>query len=435
MSSSSPDETRLRFRALLDAQFAVIMAVCLIAAAVGGGLVYTTHVDPGTETRQQTVSSFTVETAYDHSAEVTEPNSVFETGTVLDDRSTYFTRIAPELDVDVETSYAASSAADVDVRFDSVLVVRNVGGEEGTVYWSERETLASETVSGVDPGESATSSFALNSSAADATAAEVEEELGASPGETEIFVVTDVTLEGTINGQSTSYARTVELGLDHGGDTYTVSDPGVQSDTSERTEAVTVERSYGPLRSIGGPLLLALGLLGGGALAYARRGRGLALTPAERDYLSYSDDRSEFAEWITTFRLPASVHERPEAEAESLRDLVDFAIDNDTGVVEDPETGAYHAVTGEFVYTYRPPSPPAVGSDGSAAEEETTVEGDETPAVEVGEAPATDGDERAAIDDLTTVEEAVGIDDATDGSDQPDDPETRGESRGDDGRT
>jgi hypothetical protein len=365
--SSSPDETRLRLRAILDAQFAVILAVCLIAAAVGGGLVYTTHVDPGTETRQQTVSSFTVETAYNHSAEVTEPNSVFGVGTVLEERNTYFTRIAPELDVDVETTYAAASASDVDVQLDSVLVLRNVGEEEGTVYWSERETLATETVSDVEPGETASASFALNSSAVDETATEIEEELGASPGETELFVVTDVTLDGTINGESTSYARTVELGLDHGGDVYTVSDPGVQSDTSERTEQVTVEQRYGPLRSIGGPILFVLGLLGAGALAYGRRERDLALTPAERDYLSYRDDRSEFAEWITTFRLPTSVHERPEAEAESLRDLVDFAIDNDTGVIEDPETGAYHAVTGEFVYTYRPPSPPAVAPEGGAA--------------------------------------------------------------------
>jgi len=291
----------------------VLLAVCLIAAAIGGGLVYTTHVDPGTETREQTVSSFTVETAYNHSAEVTEPNSVFTTGTVLDGRSTYFTRVAPVLDVDVETTYSAASASDVDVQFDSVLVIRNVGEEGGPVYWSEQEELASETVSDVEPGETAAVAFALNSSEVDATAAAIEEELGASPGETEAFILTDVSVEGTINGESTSYARTIEMGLDHGGDTYTVSDPGVQSDTSERTETVTVERSYGPLRSVGGPFLLVIGLLGSGGLAYARREHELALTPAERDYLSYSDDRSEFAEWITTFRLPASVHERSEA--------------------------------------------------------------------------------------------------------------------------
>ena len=367
MSQTPPSETRLRLRAVLNAQFAVILAVCLVAAAVGGGLVYTTHVDPGTETREETVSSLTVETAYNHSAEVTEPNSVFENGTVLDDRNTYFTRVAPVLDVDVETSYAADAASDVEVSFESVLVVRNVGSEGGTVYWDERETLTTETVSGVEPGETATASFALNSTEVAATASEIESELGASPGETETFVTTDVTVEGTINGEPTSYTRPIEMTIDHGGDTYSVSEPGVQSDTTDQTQTVTVERSYGPLRSAGGPLLLLAGLAGAGGLAYARREADFALTPTEREYLSYRDDRSEFAEWITAIRLPKSVHERPEAEASSLRDLVDFAIDNDTGVVEDPGTNAYHAVTDEFVYTF---TPPALAAEDAADDEE-----------------------------------------------------------------
>ncbi|WP_435095807.1 DUF5305 domain-containing protein [Halorubrum sp. N11] len=374
MSQTPPNETRLRLRAVLNAQFAVILAVCLVAAAAGGALVYTTHVDPGTETETRTVSSLTVESEYVHSAEVTEPNSVFDTGTVLDDRTTYFTGVAPILDVGVQTSYAAADASDVEVSFESVLVIRNVGDGDGegeggeTVYWEERETLATETVSGVGPGETATASFALNSSAVDATASEIESELGASPGETETLVTTDVTVEGTINGDSTSYARTIEMTLDHSEDTYAVSEPGVQSDTSEQTEQVTVERSYGPLRSAGGPLLLLAGLAGLGGLAYARRESDLALTPAEREYLSYRDDRSEFAEWITAIRLPESVHERPEAEASTLRDLVDFAIDNDTGVVEDPATEAYHAVTEEFVYTY---TPPALAAESGVADERT----------------------------------------------------------------
>ncbi|MFW6317993.1 MAG: DUF5305 family protein [Halorubrum sp.] len=380
---------------MLDAQFTLILVVCLIAAAVGGALVYTTHVDPGTETETRTASSFTVESGYNHSAEVTEPNSVFEIGSVLDDRDTYFTRIAPVLNVAVETTYAAADAEDVSVRFESVLVVRNVDEDGDTVYWSERETLASETVSDVEPDETAAASFTLNSSEADATASEIEDEIGASPGETETFVTTDVAVEGTINGEETSHSQTIDLGVDHESDTYTVDDPGPQSNTTERTETVTVERSYGPLRSIGGPVLFLLGLLGSGALVYARREHDLAPTPAEREYLSYVDDRSEFAEWITTFRLPPSVHERPEAEAESLRDLVDFAIDNDTGVIEDPETGAYHAVAGEYVYTYRPPLPPAAGSAAGADGDETVAAGDEADV-----AATADGDDDSGVEDL-----------------------------------
>ncbi|TKX52170.1 hypothetical protein EXE44_19080, partial [Halorubrum sp. SS7] len=87
------------------------------------------------------VSSLTVESEYRHSATVTEPNAVFETGAVLDERSTYFTRIAPELDVSVATSYGASTAENVTVELASALVIRNVG-EQGTVYWRETEPLA-----------------------------------------------------------------------------------------------------------------------------------------------------------------------------------------------------------------------------------------------------------------------------------------------------
>jgi hypothetical protein len=191
----------------------------------------------------------------------------------------------------------------------------------------------------------------------------------------------------------------------HGGDTYSVSEPGVQSDTTERTERVTVDRSYGTLRSLGGPLLLLVGLVGAGGIGYATREYDLALTPAERAYLSYRDDRSEFDEWVTTFRLPAAVHERPTAEADSLRDLVDFAIDNDTGVVEDPATGAFHAVAGEVVYTYRPPAPPAVVEEATAddaagdgvaesvsGDADGAASGDRAASASTASGPATDGD-------------------------------------------
>jgi hypothetical protein len=425
--SSIPSERRLRLRAVFDAQSAAILAVCLLLAAAGAGLAYTTHVDPGTETETRTVSSLTVESEYRHSATVTEPNAVFDTGAVLDARDTYFTRIAPELDVSVATSYAAQSAENVAVRVDSTLVIRNVG-EEGTVYWRETEPLASETASGVAPGETVNATFALNSTAIDGRVASIEEQLGASPGETETFVTTEVAVDGSIAGVPTASTQTLDMTVTHGGDTYTVSEPGVQSDTTERTQQETVEREYGTLRSFGGPLLLLVGLAGAGGVTYARREYDLALTEAEREYLSYRDDRSEFAEWITTFRLPASVHERPTAEAGSLRDLVDFAIDNDTGVVEDPETGAFHAVAGEFVYTYRPPAPAtADDGDGSADAEAVT---DADPGATAAAAnpdsaatpspPAEDGDSPGGGDAWETDGSAADAD-ATDADERGDD--------------
>ena len=280
--SSDPNERRLRLRAVLNAQSTAILVACLLLAAVGAGLVYTTHVDPGTETESRTVSSLTVESQYEHSATVTEPNAVFETGAVLDGRSTYFTRIAPELDVDVATSYAASSAENVTVELDSVLVIRNVG-EGDTVYWRQTEPLASETVSGVAPGETVNASFTLNSTAIDGRVASIEEQLGASPGETETFVATEVAVDGSIGGVPTASTQTLDMPVTHGGDTYSVEDPGVQSDTTSRSEQVTVEREYGVLRSFGGPLLLLGGLACAGGFRAAARQQPLRPTPAGRD--------------------------------------------------------------------------------------------------------------------------------------------------------
>ncbi|GAA0514238.1 hypothetical protein SAMN04488066_103155 [Halorubrum aquaticum] len=367
-SRAGPDETRLRARAFLDAQFSVLLVVCLLVAAAGGGLVYTTHVDPGTETQTRTVSSWNVETEYVHSAEVTEPSPVFSIGDELTNRETYFASVAPELDVAAQTTYTADSAESVDVTLESTLVVRNVGGEEsGTVYWEQREAVDSTTATDVGPGETVSAPFTLNSTAIDERVATIEEELGASPGETETFVVTDVEVAGTLNGENVTYTRSVQFGISHEGATYTVSDPGVQSDGDEQQVTETVERTYGPLRGVGGPLTLLVGLLGVAGLGYARYEGLIGIDEAEREYLSFRDDRSEFDEWITRVRLPPEAHDRPEAYADGLRDLVDFAIDNDTGVVEDPNTGAFHAVSGEFVYTYRPPLAPGFGGGAGRA--------------------------------------------------------------------
>jgi hypothetical protein len=386
----------------------VIVVVCFVAAAAGAGLVYTTHVEPGTTTETRTTSPLTVETEYVHSAEVTEPNSVFETGTVLDGRNTYFTRIAPELDVDVEARYTATAASNVTVDVASELVIRNVGEDGEVVYWSDREPLASRQFSGVDAGQTVAASFVLNTSTIDATAASIEEELGASPGTTEVLVVSEVTVDGRFGGEPTTYTRTIEMTVEPGDGTYSVSEPGLQSGGPERTERVTVERSYGPLRSISGPLVFLLGMIGTGALLYLRIQARLPLTPEEEAYLSYRDDRSEFAEWITRIRLPDSVFERPQAEASSLEDLVDFAIDNDTGVVEDPETGVFYAVTGDLLYTYRPPDP-AGGASGDEAAAEPDADG---PTDDPG--GAHDGDRTSDAGSTTKPDESDGVEPVTD---------------------
>ncbi|MBP1923507.1 hypothetical protein J2751_002549 [Halorubrum alkaliphilum] len=251
------------------------------------------------------------------------------------------------------------------------------------MYWEETEPLEPVSVEDPEPGEVVAAEFTLNSSAIDERATSIEEDLGASPGQTDAIVSTEFELEGQLNGETITRSPSLELEIDHAGDTYTVDDPDPASETVPQEVTREVERTYGPLRTIGAPILLVIGVVAGVGLSYGRYEGLLEVSDTERAYLSYRDDRSEFDEWITRIRLPPEAHDRPVAYADSLRDLVDFAIDNETGVIEDPDTGAFHAVTGEFVYTYRRPDPPARRSDPDGTEAASaatggTVNGDET---------------------------------------------------------
>ena len=82
----------------------------------------------------------------------------------------------------------------------------------------------------------------------------------------------------------------------------------------------------------------------------------LGLSQTERERLTHEDDRADFDEWITTIRLPDEAFDLPRAEASSLGDLVNFAIDTDNSVAEDPTEDAYYVVHDGYLYAYYPPT-------------------------------------------------------------------------------
>lgn len=358
-------ETELRLRAVLDAWFTAAVVVLLVLGLVGAGVAYGTHVEPETTTEERTVSSWTVTTTHAHSATVTEENPIFPVGMELDDRSTYFTRISPVLDGEVAVEYAASSVSDVTVAVDVALVLQSA--DEETVYWSDERPLAS-AEQAAEPGDTITVPFTLNASAIETRLTEIEENLGSTPGETAVFVRTDVSVDGVIDGKNTGYSRTLQLPLTIEGDTYTVGETSQPADSIARTETVQTPRSYGPLRTVGAPVLLLGSVVALGGLVLARRQGRIELDDTERAYLDYRDDRAEFEEWLTRIRLPPEALDGPEATAASLSDLVDYAIDTDQGVIEDPETGQFHVPGEQYLYTYTPPTHPA--------EQSSTASGD-----------------------------------------------------------
>ncbi|MEF8808447.1 DUF5305 domain-containing protein [Natronomonas sp.] len=344
------DTWGVRARALLDEYFVVAVVALLVVGAAGAAAVYTTHVDPGTETRTEEVGAWQSTAGYDHQATVTEENRVFPVGTTLENRSVYYTNVAPELDGRFRYGFAGSG--ELDVEAETTLVIRSVG-EEGEVFWAVTDSL-DETSTTIGPDGTATTTFALNISAVRARIDAIEEDLGASPGSTEVRIVTNVTAAGTAGGSDASHEAGYMMTVDPGGDTYSVDAPSGETERHPHTGTVTVERSYGPVRSLGGPVILLLSLLGLAALGVARNQGALAVSEAERTAMAAEAEREEFEEWISSGRVPESVRGREAVTVDSLADLVDAAIDSDRRVIHDTSDDTYHVIDDALRYEYMP---------------------------------------------------------------------------------
>ena len=169
------------------------------------------------------------------------------------------------------------------------------------------------------------------------------------------------------------------------------SSPTVETFTE--TTTVTVENEPSPLQRVGGPVLLLVGLLGAAGLAVARYRGTLEVSDDERELLAYRDDRAEFDEWISTVRLPDEARDLPVAEAETLADLVDVAIDSDNPVLEHPDGDAYSVVHDGYRYTFEAPPEPERGDALSFGESDAPSDDEGVATANGGQTSADDSEE------------------------------------------
>ena len=166
----------------------------------------------------------------------------------------------------------------------------------------------------------------------------------AAPRIAGLGVVVAVTLEGRVNGAPVKQSFTRTAAVDAGVEQYTVATPEAPPQRFETTEPVVRQRQYGPSYRLGGPLMIASGVVGATGVAWLARRGWFELTPAEQRWLTYRDERDTYAEWVHQATLLAEIDTRPRAEAATLGDLVDIATDIDGTVIEAPGGGTFRVV-------------------------------------------------------------------------------------------
>ena len=361
----TPNDRSRRLRATVAKNYAAIVVVALLVGAVGGYLTYTTHVDPGTTTETRQPSSWQSSGEFTHRATVVNGTTALDEGAVLRNRTTYFSSVTPRLNGTFSYGYTASDGGNVHVETTIALVFQSVERADegnGTVYWQYERSLARASADTVGPGERTSVPFSVNVSEATAEVRRVDGEFGGTPGELRTVVVARTELSGTRNGQPVDVTRTYHLPISPDGSVYRVVDPGPVTESGGQTDTVAVPVEYGPVRAVGGPLVLLLGASVAAGVITARRAGHLAVTDYEREWLVYRRSRAEFDEWITTGRMAAETAAPTVVTVDSLEGLVDVAIDTDNRVIEDEgRGGVYLVLTGDRWYRYDAPTDPSTG--------------------------------------------------------------------------
>ncbi|GAB3690401.1 hypothetical protein GCM10028857_26740 [Salinarchaeum chitinilyticum] len=309
-------------------QIAIALAVL---GAVMLVLAIWTVATPATESTQERTDVQSIETEVTHSATVTSSSSPWEQGTVLEDHPAYLLNASPVLDVEIETDAPPGSTVFHDARL-QLRVVR-----DGEVVWERTESLATEEVTATNG--TATSTAEIDVEAVQTERQALQSEF-AGVGTVQTRIVADVQYE--TDQYEGSLSATGPLSVTS--QAYWIE--GTPSDSDPRSQTVTVERTA-PIDWGTVVLLVLLGLTAVGGAAAAATYR----VEADIDWLQQELHRQRYDDWISDGDLPMGVGTEY-VSLNSLKDVVDVAIDTNQRVVYDDRRNVFAVISGEVVYYY-----------------------------------------------------------------------------------
>ena len=342
---------QIRLRKRLDDWFLGLIVVLVVLGGVGAVFAYQIQTADAIETQEEQVGTWNEQPSLSHHAEVARTNPLYEQGQTLPDQSLYFTHISPELAGAYEYSYGATGDGEFDVELGAVLQKQAVD-DDGDPYWQVTEPLNQTHQHGLSPGESVSVPFAVNVTEAVMEIEQIEEGLGASVGTTEVAILVNTHVTGTVNGERVATTHQSRVEVEPDGETYSVESVGVEGESHETVRTVESKVSHGPVQSYGPFGLIVGSVVGIVGLTSLKRWGNLTPTKRELDVLAHAQQRAEFDDWISPGPVPEEYYDSTRIELESLEALVDVAIDTNSRVIEDSNTGLYVVVGDNWHYSY-----------------------------------------------------------------------------------
>ncbi len=326
-------------------KYYIVFAVILIALAGIGGFWLYQNSQTELATRNVKQTAYIYEGGFQHSAEVTEPNELWQVGAILNNRPAYFLSITPELETNFRFNLYQASAVQADARVDTELVISTV--RDQMEYWKETRYLEGDVFSLQE--RSSTLNITLNLPQIKERIENIQENIGYRGGSTNVKLISTVEIDGRIEGNDVEISETYEMPLNLGETIVTLS-PNI-SRTQEVTETITREVEVKPtlFERLYPSILLAASLIALGFVTLEKR----RINESELTLLKKQQELNEFKEWISRGKLP-EIDSKTTVKMNSLEDLVDTSVDMNRRVIYDEERNIHFFIHENYLYTYEP---------------------------------------------------------------------------------
>ena len=353
-------------RYFLDRRYVYVVAVLLLIAGSGVYVAYTAHATTETVTEERVTATWTTSSEFNHSATVQRDSLVFDEGEILEGRAVYFTSLSPELEGAYTFRQGGDDPQPATANVSLSLVLRSVGGE-GVEHWRVTETLDTAEEPSLEAGEPLRAEFSVNVTKTLLRIEEIERDLGASPGETQMVVTAETAVEGEVGGEDFNETRSESLRIEPGSGAYSVSVDVEGQNTEQATETFETELEPSPLTAYGSVVLAFVSSVALVGVVAGRRRGVFDLPPQTVERLEFESHRERLDEWISRGTLSGDGAETV-MRLGTLEDLVDVAIDSNRRVTE-IDDGRYVVLVDDVRYVYEP------GLESNTEEESGAKEG------------------------------------------------------------
>lgn len=344
---------RTRFTVLINEYFIPIVLILALITAGGGWLTYTSVLAPGTHAEQRPVSSWQVNGTFNYSATAVNDTAVFDKGEVRSNRKFYITNTTPILDGTFNFQFEEGGGnATVETR--ARLVHYAAHKESGKRIWNistplttNRQQLTAENPS--------TTAFTVNASSVRNLNRRLLRRHGSLYRVANLgtSVAVSARVNGTVDGERVQQVFNYTLPINSTKDYYDISSAEKPNEqvTVARREMVPNQPGVPTIIGSLASLLVPVALLAG--LFYGRKNDWFNVSQTARAEAKRAKLRSEFEEWVTEGTV-AIEDDRSTITIESLGGLVDVAIDSNSRVIEDTETGVYVVRDEDVWYQFTP---------------------------------------------------------------------------------